>query len=164
LYGDLGTGHHYNFTKSFVKILSQNIYLLLNMKQYFFFLGFILSVSLSFGQPSAELSSDSLAQILCRKWVISRMTMNGQPMNSEGLGTTYEFKPDNSVVRIWEKGTNKGVWNYDSINHVVHLILKKKDHLFAKFVNPEEFELLTDLNEDADNPLQIKVYFKPSNK
>jgi hypothetical protein len=120
-----------------------------------------LSVLKTFGQSQEGITDDSLKHVLCHKWVISRMTMAGQPINSSNLATTYEFKPDYSVVCIWEKGVRKGVWSYDSVNQIVHLIMKKKEHLYLKSLSADEFELATELIEDPNALLPMKVYFRP---
>jgi len=120
------------------------------------------SIVKSSGQSTTNSDDDSVKQILCRKWVISRITMAGQPINSSGLATTYDFKTDYSVVRTWEQGVKKGIWSYDSINHVVRVVIKKKDMLYVKFLTTDEFEIATTLTEDPNELLPTKVYFKPS--
>ena len=89
------------------------------------------------------------------------MYVAGQPINTSNLATTYEFKSDHSVVCVWEQGVKKGVWSYDSTTHVVHLIMKKKDHLYVKSLTAKEFELDTAIEEDPNAILSAKTYFKP---
>lgn len=122
---------------------------------------FTLSITESSAQTS-NISNDSVKQILCRKWVISRITISGQPINTSGLATTYDFKSDYTVICVWEKGVKKGVWNYDSAAQIVHITMKKKNHLYVKSLTKNEFELATEINEDPNAILPTKTYFKPA--
>lgn len=121
---------------------------------------FILSIPGSFAQTS-NVSNDSVKQILCRKWVISRITISGQPINTSGLATTYDFKSDNTVVCVWEKGVRKGVWSYDSATQIVHVKMKKKSTLYVKSLTENEFEMATEIEENPNEFLPTKTYFKP---
>lgn len=130
----------------------------------FFFLVFALftlSAVESYAQTTNN-SYDSVKQILCRKWVISRITISGQPINTSGLATSYDFKSDNTVICVWEKGVRKGVWSYDSAAQIVHITMKKKSHLYVKLLTKNEFELATEINEDPNAFLSTKTYFKPA--
>jgi hypothetical protein len=124
----------------------------------------IVFVSLSTRESSAQtfnVSNDSVKQILCRKWVISRITVSGQPINTSGLATTYDFKSDYTVTCVWEKGVKKGVWAYDSATQIVHITMKKKNHLYVKSLSENEFELATDIDDDPNEIFPSKIYFRP---
>ena len=133
------------------------------MKQCLLIIGLLtLPVLKSFGQSPSEVSEDSVKQILCRKWIISRITVAGQPINTSTLATTYDFKPDYTVVCSWEKGVRKGIWKYDPTNQVINLTMKKGAHLYVKYLTANEFELATEMHEIPNELLPMKTYFKPN--
>jgi glutathione peroxidase-family protein len=133
------------------------------MKKSFYLsvLVFLLSKASLFGQVE-KLSEDSIKTLLCHKWGVKAIFMAGQEINSSNETVTYKFLNDNTLLRVTEKKTEKGTWVYEKEKNLIHLIIKKKTHLYINSLKLNELQLsTTETEEEKDNLLGIKILLKP---
>jgi len=111
-----------------------------------------------------ELSPDSLSTLLCKKWQMNYVMMDGMKIE-RGAGapeTNFEFKKDKTYsMTDNKKNSGKGTWTYDPKKKLVKLITNGKSYSSVIELTDAELVMFIDTREATPGEPPFKTYFKP---
>jgi hypothetical protein len=127
------------------------------------FISIIFSASHLVAQ-NIELSPDSLSTLLCKKWQMNYVMMDGMKIE-RGAGapeTNFEFKKDKTYsMTDNKKNSGKGTWTYDPKKKLVKLITNGKSYSSVIELTDAELVMFIDTREATPGEPPFKTYFKP---
>ena len=115
---------------------------------------------------SIDLTADSVATLLCKKWEMSYIIMDGMKIQ-KGAGApemNYEFKKDKTFLITSNDGKSpvKGTWTYDPNMKTVKLTQNGKSNTTAIELREEELVMLMDTKgATPGDSSPMKAYLKP---
>jgi hypothetical protein len=122
----------------------------------------------SFSQK-IDLSTDSIATLLCKKWEVNYAMMGDMKIGKVPGATeiNYEFNKDRTFLMTSNdpKDKTKGTWAYDTKKKLIKLTVSGKSNSSIISLKEGEFILLADTKEATpDDPMEIKLVYKLKTK
>ena len=117
---------------------------------------------------SIDLSPDSIAGLLCKKWEVDYAMLGDMKLGRAPGGTeiNYEFKKDKTYLATSNdpKDNIKGTWAYDPKKKIIKLIQNGKSRMSIISLKEGELIMLADVSEATPNdPMEIKLVYKIKN-
>jgi hypothetical protein len=128
---------------------------------------FLISMN-SFSQ-TINLSADSIATLLCKKWEVDYAMMGNMKIGKIPGATeiNYEFNMDKTFLMTSKdpKDKTKGTWAYDTKKKIIKLTVNGKSNTSIISLKEGELIILADTKEATpDNPMEIKLVYKIKTK
>ena len=128
---------------------------------------FLLSTN-SFSQ-TINLSADSIATLLCKKWEVDYAMMGNMKIGKIPGATeiNYEFNMDKTFLMTSKdpKDKTKGTWAYDTKKKIIKLTVNGKSNTSIISLKEGELIILADTKEATpDDPMEIKLVYKIKTK
>ncbi len=128
---------------------------------------FLISMN-SFSQ-TINLSADSIATLLCKKWEVDYAMMGNMKIGKIPGATeiNYEFNMDKTFLMTSKdpKDKTKGTWAYDTKKKIIKLTVNGKSNTSIISLKEGELIILADTKEATpDDPMEIKLVYKIKTK
>ena len=122
----------------------------------------------SFSQ-TIDLSTDSIATLLCKKWEVDYAMMGSMKIGRIPCATeiNYEFNKDKSFLMTSNdpKDKTKGTWAYDTKKKIIKLTVNGKSNTSVISLKEGELIILADTKEATpDDQMEIKLVYKIKTK
>ena len=124
----------------------------------------ILSVTTLLGQH-INLSKDSIAVLLCKKWEVNYAMMGGMKIGKipGAAEINYEFNKDKTFLMTSNNPKDKtnGTWSYDDKKKLIKLTINGKSNSSIISLTNDEFVILEDSkNATPDDPMEMRLVYK----
>jgi len=125
---------------------------------------FLFSNSQSFSQ-TIDLSADSIAVLLCKKWEADYVLMGNMKITPKpgAAQINYQFNKDKTFLLTIskKKETTNGTWVFDSKKKIIKLTVNGKPNSSIISLKEKEMIMLVDTKEATpDDPMQLKAVYK----
>jgi hypothetical protein len=116
---------------------------------------------------TADLLADSIANLLCKKWVMDYAMMGGTKIGKMPGATesNYEFYKDRTFVLTSNTNSTKvkGAWSYDQSKKNIKLTIAGRSNIRIISLKGDQLEMLVDTKDATpDDPMSINIFYKLS--
>ena len=115
------------------------------------------------------ISQDSIQTLLCKKWEADYSLMGGMKIGRapNAPEMNYEFNKDKTFLLTSNnpKDKTKGTWSYDPKKKLIKLTITGGAPANIISLKEDEFIMVVDTKKATpDDPMEIKIVFKPGKK
>jgi hypothetical protein len=131
-----------------------------------FIVALICLSNISYSQ-NINIPADSIANLLCRKWVMDYAMMGGTKIGKMPGATesNYEFYKDRTFVLTNNTNSTKvkGAWSYDQSKRNIKLTIEGRSNVKIISLKDDQLEMLVDTKDATpDDPMAINIFYKLS--
>ncbi len=130
------------------------------MRKIFITLIVVLLFSFNSKAQIENVSSDSIKSLICHKWGVRAIIMSGQEMTNMNETVTYQFFNDNTLQRVTDKKTEKGIWTFDADKMKIIIKIKKTTLYVSKLKQGDLVISPTEVSDSSGNSLGIATALK----
>ena len=130
---------------------------------------YLLLLSTNSFSQTINLSTDSIATLLCKKWEVDYAMMGNMKIRRIPSATeiNFEFYKDKSLLLTSNdsKVKAKGTWAYDTKKKIIKLTVNGNSNSNVISLKEGELIMLVDTKEATpDDPMDIKMVYKIKTK
>lgn len=130
----------------------------------FFLTVILISITSSINAQSIELSNSEVEQLLCKKWSIEYMVVQGmkvEPKSNSAFDFSFQKDGGYELLPIDNGPIPKMHWEYSEKNKSV--LLYESERLMGKIIVLEKDKMVLLFEKNEEMPFEnMKGYFKPT--